>query len=96
MDEPWTPTHSGTVDPGMSRDQVIGVWGPAVAERALGNWTYLYFRNGCEVTCGMYDVVLLEYDQVVDAVVRGPGHTYSGVSSSPPGSAGVFTPPMSG
>lgn len=96
MDEPWTPTHTGTVDPGMSRDQVIGVWGPPVTESALGNWTYLYFRNGCEVSCGTFDVVLLENDQVVDAVVRGPGHGYSGVSSSPPGRTAEFTPPIGG
>ena len=84
VDEPWTPTDTGTVDPGMSLDQVIAVWGEPVAERAIGNWTYLYYRNGCEVTCGTFDVVFLMGDQVVDAIVRGPGHSYSGTSSSPP------------
>jgi SmpA / OmlA family len=82
-DEPWTPTDTGTVDPGMTRDQVIAVWGVPVAERTQGNHTYLYFRNGCEVTCGTFDVVFLDSDKVVDAIVRGQGHTYSGVSSSP-------------
>jgi hypothetical protein len=84
-DEPWTPTATGTVDPGMTRDQVVGVWGPPVAERTDGDWTYLYYRNGCEVSCGTFDVVFLQSGQVVDAIVRGPGHTYSGTSSSPPG-----------
>ena len=57
--------------------------GVPVAERTQGNHTYLYFRNGCEVTCGTFDVVFLDDDQVVDAIVRGQGHSYSGVSSSP-------------
>jgi hypothetical protein len=92
-DEPWTPTHTGIVNPGMTREEVIGVWGPPVAERALGTWTYLYFRNGCEVSCGTFDVVFLENNAVVNAIVRGPGHTYGGTSSSPPGQEGRPTPP---
>ncbi|MGD2135931.1 MAG: hypothetical protein PVF27_07220 [Gemmatimonadales bacterium] len=83
-DEPWTPVDTGTVQPGMTRMEVIAVWGPPVAERVAGSFTYLYFRNGCEVTCGTFDVVFLENGQVVDAVVRGEGHTYAGMSSSPP------------
>jgi hypothetical protein len=82
-DTPWTPVDTGTVAPGMTRVQVIATWGVPVAERTAGPRTYLYFRNGCEVSCGTFDVVFLENDQVVDAIVRGPGHTYSGVSSSP-------------
>jgi hypothetical protein len=90
---PWTPTHTGTVEPGMTRDQVVEVWGDPVTERALGAWSYLYFRNGCEISCGTYDVVLLDGGQVVDAIVRGRGHVYAGVSSSPPERAAEFTPP---
>jgi hypothetical protein len=45
--------------------------------------TYLYFRNGCEYSCGTEDVVFLQNGQVVDAVLRWPGHRYSGQSSSP-------------
>ncbi len=81
--QPWTPIDTGTVSPGMTRDKVISLWGVPVAERQQGNWTYLFFRNGCEVTCGTFDVVFLDHGQVVDAVVRGEGHHYSGVSSSP-------------
>lgn len=87
VDEPWMPIDTGAVDPGMMLDQVVGVWGEPVAQRAIGEWTYLYFRNGCEFSCGTFDVVLLQGGQVVDAVVRGPGHTYTGVSSSPAGRA---------
>jgi len=93
VDEPWVPERTGTVDPGMSRGQVIGVWGEPVAERSSGSRTYLYFRNGCEVTCGTFDVVFLEGNQVVDAIVRGRGHDYSGVSSSPPGREALPTLP---
>lgn len=85
MDEPWTPTQTGTVSPGMDRDQVIAVWGKPVAERSEGSWTYLYFRNGCEASCGTFDVVFLEGGKVVDAIVRGAGHVYDGTSSSPRG-----------
>ena len=50
MDEPWTPTDTGTVNPGMTRDEVVAVWGAPVTERTDGAWTYLYYRNGCEVS----------------------------------------------
>ena len=96
VDRPWTPTHTGTVDPGMTRDQVIAVWGEPLVERAAENWVYLYFRNGCEVSCGTDDIVLLQDGQVVDAIVRGQGHTYSGISSSPPGRTAEPTPPTGG
>jgi hypothetical protein len=93
VDEPWTPSRSGTVDPGMSRAEVVAVWGEPAVERSLAGWLYLHYRNGCEISCGTSDVVMFQGGQVVDAIVRGPGHTYSGVSSSPPGRVGVFTPP---
>lgn len=93
VDEPWTPTRTGTVNPGMSRDEVIEVWGAPVTERVADGRTYLYFRNGCEVSCGTFDVVFLEGNAVVDAIVRGRGHDYSGTSSSPPGSEGEPTLP---
>jgi len=93
VDVPWTPTHTGTVNPGMTRDEVVAVWGEPVTERSSEEWTYLYYRNGCEVTCGTYDVVLFRDGQVADAIVRGSGHTYAGVSSSPPDNVAQFTPP---
>ncbi len=95
-DSPWTPTDTGTVDPGMTREQVIAVWGEPEIERSAGSWLYLHYRNGCEITCGTDDVVLLQDGQVVDAIVRGRGHTYSGISSSPPGRMAEPTPPQGG
>src|SRR5256886_12341402 len=50
--------------------------------------TFLYYPNGCESTCGPADVVFLQNGQVLDAVLRWPGHGYSGQSSSP-----AATPP---
>ncbi len=93
VDEPWFPTDTGTVRPGMTRDQVVSVWGAPVAERFAGTRGYLYYRNGCEVSCGTFDVVFLENGQVVDAIVRGRGHTYAGTSSSPPNRTAEYTPP---
>jgi len=95
VDQPFTTADTGTVQPGMSEADVIAVWGQPVARREEGVHAYLHFRNGCEVSCGMYDIVILEGDQVVDAVVRFPGHVYAGVSSSPPGRTPLFTPPDS-
>lgn len=92
-DEPWEPVHTGTVNPGMSREDVVGVWGEPVTERVADGRTYLFYRNGCEVSCGTFDVVFLEGGQVVDAIVRGRGHTYAGTSSSPAGSEAVPTLP---
>lgn len=96
MDEPWTPTDTGTVNPGMTRDDVVAVWGAPVTERTDGAWTYLYYRNGCEVSCGTFDVVFLENGEVVNAIVRGRGHTYGGTSTSPPGVTPRATPPTGG
>ncbi len=89
---PWTPTDTGTVRPGMTRDEVVAVWGAPMTERTIGVWTYMYYRNGCERSCGIHDVVFLENGQVVNAIVRGRGHTYAGMSSSPSGQTPQFTP----
>jgi len=82
-DEPYVSNDTGTIAPGMSEKDVYSLWGPAIAVRRLGQFTYLYFKTGCEYTCGHLDVVTLEKGQVVDAIVRWPGHNYSGESSSP-------------
>ena len=89
---PWVPI-AGTVSPGMTPSEVENAWGPPLSVTQVGNWTYMFFRNGCENRCGTYDVVFLEGNQVVDAVVRAPQHSYTGVSSSPPASPAGYTPP---
>ena len=85
QDEPYDSPDTGTVAPGMGERDVVSLWGPASAVRHAGDFTYMHYPNGCERTCGTDDVVILQNDQVVDAILRWPGHGYSGQSSSPPG-----------
>jgi hypothetical protein len=82
-----------TIRPGMTEAEVRAAWGAPVASRTRGDFGYLFYDNGCLKRCGTYDVVLLQGGQVVDAVVRGAGHHYDGVSSSPPDRAPRYTPP---
>jgi len=82
-DVPYESPDTGTIAPGMSEREVYSLWGPPIAVRHQGDMTYLYYRNGCEFTCGTEDVVFLQNNKVVDAVLRWPGHGYSGQSSSP-------------
>ena len=84
-DEPYNSPDTGTVAPGMGEDEVIALWGPPSARRHAGAYTYLHYPNGCELSCGTTDIVILQDGKVVDAVVRWAGHGYSGQSSSPPG-----------
>jgi len=84
-DVPYISDDTGTVNPGMSEREVYQIWAAPAAVRRIGQYTYLFFQNGCEYTCGTMDVVTLENGRVVDAIVRWEGHRYSGESSSPPG-----------
>jgi hypothetical protein len=81
------------VRPGMTEADVLTRWGEPVAVRRVNDWTYLFFRNNLEREWGYYDTVFLQSGQVVDAIVRDPGHVYLGQSSSPPGRIPAFTPP---
>ena len=71
------------IDPGMSKAQVIAKLGKPAVERTADASTYLFYRNGAERTVGMNDIVVLESDKVVDAVLRSSARKYSGTSSSP-------------
>ena len=93
-DVPYISNDTGTVAPGMTEADVIAMWGRPAAVSRMGAMTYLYFPNGCERSCGTLDVVLFESGQVVDAVLRWPGHGYSGQSSSPPGTQPMATIPQ--
>lgn len=72
-----------TVDPGMSRAQVVAALGEPFSSRSRESFTYLLYKNGCEKACGMDDLVVLDGDKVVDAVFRSPARRYTGTSSSP-------------
>jgi outer membrane protein assembly factor BamE (lipoprotein component of BamABCDE complex) len=72
-----------SIDPGMTRAQVISRLGKPSSEHSAGTSTYLYYANGEEKKVGMNDIVILEDGKVVDAVFRSPNRKYSGKSSSP-------------
>jgi len=74
---------AATIDPGMSREQVVAKLGVPLSARSFNGFTYLLYRNGCEKKCGMNDLVVLDSGKVVDAVFRSPSRRYSGTSSSP-------------
>lgn len=84
-DVPFVSQDTGTIGPGMSERDVYALWGAPAAVRRAGEYTYLFFQNGCEYTCGTMDVVTLQSGTVVDAIVRWDGHRYAGESTSPPG-----------
>ena len=91
-DRPYISDDTGTVNPGMSEREVYELWAAPAAVRRVGEYTYLFFQNGCEYTCGTMDVVTLQNGRVVDAIVRWDGHRYSGESSSPPGKVPFANP----
>src|SRR6266566_383307 len=78
--------------PAMNEREIYDLWGSPAAVRRAGEYTYLFFKNGCEYTCGTMDVVTLKDGKVVDAILRWDGHRYSGESSSPPGRVPVANP----
>ena len=91
-DVPYISDDTGTVNPGMSERDVYLIWAAPAAVRRVGEYTYLFFQNGCEYTCGTMDVVTLQNGRVVDAIVRWDGHRYSGESSSPQGKVPFANP----
>lgn len=77
------PQGPATIDPGMTREQVVAKLGEPLSARSYDGHTYLLYRNGCEKKCGMNDLVVLDSGKVVDAIFRSTGRKYSGTSSSP-------------
>ena len=74
-----------SIDPGMTKSQVIERLGAPAAERSSGAYTYLFYQNGRERTAGMSDLVILQNGAVVDAIFRSAAREYTGSSSSPDG-----------
>lgn len=72
-----------TIDPGMSREDVVKAIGQPLSSKSYDGYTYMLYRNGCEKKCGMNDLVVLDSGKVVDAVFRSANRKYSGESSSP-------------
>lgn len=80
-------TGTATIDPGMTRAQVIEQLGKPATVRTYQGSTYLMYSNKCGKKCGMQDIVILDHDVVVDAVFRSPDRHYTGTSSSPDATA---------
>jgi hypothetical protein len=74
-----------SIDPGMTKGQVIERLGAPAAERSTGPYTYMFYHNGRERTVGMSDLIILQNDSVVDAIFRSAERQYTGRSSSPEG-----------
>ena len=72
-----------TIDPGMTREQVVATLGQPLSAHGFRSFTYLFYKSGCEKACGMNDLVVLDSGKVVDAVFRSRARHYSGTSSSP-------------
>jgi len=53
---PYVSEDTGTIAPGMSEREVYSLWGAPAEVRRAGEYTYLFFNNGCERTCGTADV----------------------------------------
>jgi len=81
------PVHAqapdNQIDPGMSKAQVIQHLGQPQSISKKDSSLFLYYKNGCEKTCGMLDLVILINDKVVDAIFRDPNRHYTGKSTSP-------------
>lgn len=87
------PVDSSSIKPGMTAEQVIARWGKPLRSVTSGGFGYLYFASGCLKSCGSEDVVFLDHGQVIDAIARGPGHHYDGISSLSPERKPGFTAP---
>ena len=80
-----TQRPTQTIDPGMTEQAVQEAMGKPLVVRSRGNYTYYFYDNGCEKTCGFPDLVIFQSGQVIDAVFRASWHQYTGNSSSPKG-----------
>ena len=73
--------QNASIAPGMTRQQVVDILGRPASERHFGAHDYLLFDAGCSRKCGD-DLVILDHDAVVDAVIRSAGHSYTGSESA--------------
>ncbi len=70
-----------TIDPGMTRDEVVERFGIPAGERMADPFTFLFYEADCPGGCAVEDVVVLEDTAVVDALLLGPYRVYTGKSS---------------
>jgi hypothetical protein len=80
-----SPLAAQDISPGFTRAQVEARLGAPAAVRTVGDYTYLFYNNGCEIRCGQHDLVILKEGKVTDAVFRSKKRHYTGTSSAPEG-----------
>ena len=80
-----TAAAAQEISPGFTRAQVEARLGAPAAARTVGDYTYLFYQNGCEIKCGQHDLVVLKEGKVTDAMFRSPKRHYAGTSSAPDG-----------
>lgn len=80
---PGSAQERATISPGMSRSQVVEAFGSPTQTRQAGDWTYLFYLNRCLPGCGSDDVVFLQGDRVVAAVLRSPARRFAGPAAAP-------------
>ena len=86
--------QSATIRAGMSQAEVIAAFGSPTVVRQVGYWAYLFYPNGCPVSCGSDDVVFLRNGQVVTAVLRTGQRRFAGrgvgaLNGTPPPRSGT-------
>lgn len=73
-----SPAAAQTISPGMTTAQVRSLLGDPATVRSAGEWSYLYYLNGCAVRCGSDDVVFIQNGRVVAAVFRTSRRRFAG------------------
>jgi hypothetical protein len=71
-------TAAQTIRAGMTAAEVRAVLGEPALTRSAGEWSYLFYPNGCAPRCGSDDVVFLRDGRVVTAVFRTRRRRFAG------------------
>jgi hypothetical protein len=72
-----------SIDPGMTKEQVLARLGNPSEETHSGSFTYLLYNSDCGAKCRQDDLVVLERGVVTDAVFQSGKRTYTGHSEQP-------------
>jgi hypothetical protein len=76
-------TKPVSIDPGMTKEQVLARLGNPSEESHSGSFTYLLYNSDCGARCRQDDLVVLERGVVTDAVFQSGKRTYTGQSAQP-------------
>ena len=76
-------TQPVSIDPGMTKEQVLARLGNPSEESHSGSFTYLLYNSDCGAKCRQDDLVVLERGVVTDAVFQSGKRTYTGQSEQP-------------